>query len=74
MIELTEAVLIYPASEAPNYTVGYKAAAVFCVASLFFTGLFKYQDRKLRRALHSQDQLAQEQDPRPATEDVDEKR
>lgn len=42
-------VLIYPASEAPNYPVGYKAAAGFCVACLLFTGVFKYKDLTLRR-------------------------
>jgi hypothetical protein len=42
------AVLIYPASEAPNYKVGYKAAAGFCVASLLATAAFKYKDRQLR--------------------------
>lgn len=43
------AVLIYPASEAPNYKVGYKAAAGFCVASLLATAAFKYKDRQLRQ-------------------------
>jgi hypothetical protein len=42
-------VLIYPASEAPNYKVGYKAAAGFCVACLISTGAFKYKDRRLRK-------------------------
>jgi hypothetical protein len=42
-------VLIYPASEAPNYKVGYKAAAGFCVASLLATATFKYKDRQLRQ-------------------------
>jgi hypothetical protein len=46
---LISPVLIYPASEAPNYQVGYKAAAAFCVACLIATGAFKYQDRRLRQ-------------------------
>jgi hypothetical protein len=42
-------VLIYPASEAPNYKIGYKAASAFCVACLISTGVFKWKDRQLRR-------------------------
>lgn len=49
MAQADTVVLIYPASEAPNYRVGYKAAAAFCVACLLATGVFKYKDRQLRR-------------------------
>lgn len=55
MHRLTGIVLIYPASEAPNYRVGYKAAAAFCVACLLATGIFKYKDRQLRRQYASPD-------------------
>lgn len=41
-------VFIYPASEAPHYRIGYKAALAFGLASLFFTVVFAYQDRRLR--------------------------
>lgn len=53
-------VLIYPASEAPKYIVGYKAAAAFCVACLICTGIFKYKDRTLREALERQDEFRQQ--------------
>jgi hypothetical protein len=35
-------VFIYPAAQAPNYPVGYKAAAAFAVACMGFTALFTY--------------------------------
>jgi hypothetical protein len=55
-------VLIYPASEAPNYKVGYKAAAGFCVASLLATAAFKYKDRQLRQ--RQQDMSDVQEEPR----------
>ena len=54
------AVLIYPASEAPNYKVGYKAAAGFCVASLLATAAFKYKDRQLRQRKQNMDVMQEE--------------
>ena len=53
-------VLIYPASEAPNYKVGYKAAAGFCVASLLATAAFKYKDRQLRQHQQNVDVIQEE--------------
>jgi len=53
-------VLIYPASEAPNYKVGYKAAAVFCVGSLLATAAFKYKDRQLRQRQQNVDVIQEE--------------
>jgi hypothetical protein len=53
-------VLIYPASEAPNYKVGYKAAAGFCVASLLATATFKYKDRQLRQREQNMDVIQEE--------------
>jgi len=49
-------VLIYPASEAPNYKIGYKAASAFCLACLISTGVFKWKDRQLRRRDHEVEQ------------------
>lgn len=37
--------------------MGYKAAAAFSVACLIFTGLFKYKDSILRKAISAQDRL-----------------
>lgn len=35
-------VFIYPAKQAPNYKIGYKAALAFALASIGFTTLFWY--------------------------------
>ena len=39
-------VFIYPASQAPRYHVGYKAAAGFALGSCLFTGLWWWTDTK----------------------------
>jgi len=64
-------VLIYPASEAPNYKVGYKAAAGFCVASLLATAAFKYKDRQLRQRQQNMSDMQEEPREEPATVDVE---
>ena len=65
------AVLIYPASEAPHYKVGYKAAAGFCVASLLATAAFKYKDRQLRQRQRNMSDIQEEPREEPATVDVE---
>lgn len=50
-------VLIYPAKKAPNYPIGYKAAAAFAVASIAATGLFYHLDRKTRAAREARDKI-----------------
>jgi hypothetical protein len=49
---LLTAVFIYPASEAPHYRIGYKAALAFGLACLVFTTVFAIQDRRLRARMH----------------------
>lgn len=39
-------VFIYPASQAPHYKIGYKAATAFAVACILLTGVFKLLEKR----------------------------
>lgn len=67
---------IYPASQAPKYKVGYKAAAAFTVASIIFTGIFKKfetRDKRLSAAKAAENSISPQHGREMEFEDTEEK-
>lgn len=66
-------VFIYPAKQAPHYKIGYKAALGFCVASMAFTGVFRYLAQREKAKLRSVADRPTREEELPRVEDIEEK-